>query len=538
MALEVLPTDAALELKYYAEKHSLRCAKIRSRRHKRNEADADFSQAEKHLASFKEKCEGLLSDKSCHAIEMMLEYAGRHASNSSNTSMRRIRSGFRSYADTDEREVEEHYQDIIKKGEISENLARNLKEMGWSAARFASYSIFRYKEETERQKANLDSSFAKIHGEVDVAQILSQRPKPEEPIKLVNNVPLEIFPPHAADELKAYAERQSLHSAKMRLGNRAEADADKTKAKDHYDAFQEKCKGLLSDKSCQHIRRMLLKAAWYTANTEKSKQCWLRTERDRYRSDAHSDKSGMYAKYQDIIKTGEISENLATNLKEMGCHVARHATNTLAGHDDDAIRDQANVEAFFKKIQGTVNLVDMKFIMNEAKILSEEPKVVYEEILPNKTDVQQTMEFCFSVTEGKTYSTSHTIGFSYGIESGFSAGFPSVGELSVSLSFNFSHSRSFAESTSTVTTKSYRFPLAVPAHSTYVAKGTVHEALMEIPYELVFDFGGACRSVKGLWKGVACGKATCNIEMIEGPSSPNEPAEESESELEGYCLIL
>ena len=516
MALEVLPTDAAFELKHYAEKHSLRCAKIRCSRHKRNEADADFREAKKHLASFKEKCEGLLSDKSCHAIEMMLEYAGRHMSNTTTDHCKR--SGFRSYADTDEREVEEHYQDIIKKGEISENLARNLKEMGWSAAWFASYSIFRFKEEAERQKANLDSCFAKIHGVVNVAQILAQRSKPEEPMKLVNNVPLEIFPPDAADELKAYAERQSLHCAKMRLGNRAEADADKTKAKDHYDAFQEKCKGLLSDKSCQHIRSMLGNAAWHAANTKKSKQCWLPSKRYRYRSDSRSDKSGMHAQYQDIIKVGEISENLATNLKEMGCHVARHAANTLAGHDDDAIRDQANVDSYFKKIQGTVNLVDMKFIMNEANILSEEPKIVSKEVLPNHSDLQQTMVFSFSVTEGTTHSTSHTIGFTYGIESSFSVGFPSVGELNVKLSFNFSHSRSFAESTSTGTTKSYQFPLAVPAHSTYVAKGTVHEALMEIPYELVFDFKGARRSVTGLWKGVACSEATYTIEKKAGPA--------------------
>ena len=40
------------------------------------------------------------------------------------------------------------------------------------------------------------------------------------------------------------------------------------------------------------------------------------------------------------------------------------------------------------------------------------------------------MTFRFSVTEGKTHSTSHTIGFSYGINSTFDDGFSGFGVAS------------------------------------------------------------------------------------------------------------
>ena len=40
----------------------------------------------------------------------------------------------------------------------------------------------------------------------------------------------------------------------------------------------------------------------------------------------------------------------------------------------------------------------------------------------------------------------------------------------------------------------------------------VHEASMEVPYELVFDFGdGKQKSISGVWTGVAVSSATYEI---------------------------
>ena len=525
MELEKFPTNVAVELKMYAEKHSLHCAKIR--RGQREKADADMSEARGHLASFKEKCNGWLSDESCLEIELMLGYAGWHAANTRRSEgcwRRGSRKGYESDASNDKREVEEHYQNVIEIKEISETLAANVRDMGWDAAWFAANTIFDHKEEAQRQKDNLELHFGQIHREITVAEILSQRPQ----IDSADNAtfgdiePLKILPLDAAKELKEYAEKAAWHCSKMRLGDRGDADADKIEAKNHFDSFKEKCMGLLSSKSCEYIRSMLWSTAWYAANKTKSKRCWLLTKRNQYKEDASSDKMGVREMYENVINGGEINETLATNVRELGRNAAQLAAHTIVGRHDDAKRDQANLDSYFDKIHGEINLLAMNFFMEEAKILSQRPKEVSRDDLVNNTDIDQAMTFSFSMTEGKTHSISHTIGFSYGINSSFKAGFSGFGEINFELSFSFSHSHTFEQSTSTGTTKSFEFPLTVPAHSSYVAKGMVNEAEMEIPYELVFDFGGARRKVRGHWKGIACSKATYQVDKKEDLSPAQE----------------
>ena len=540
VALEIFPTDVADELKMYAEKHSLHCAKIR-RRKQITEADADLSEARSHIASFKEKCKGWLSDKSSLQIEKMLEYAGWHAANTkkSETRWRRgSRKGYKHDASINKRLLEQHYQNVVKEKEISDTLAANVRDMGWGAAWYAANTIFGHQEEAKRQRENLDLHFDKIHGEITVAEVLSQRPQidSEDNATFGDVEPLEILPLDVAEELKGYAEKAAWHCSKMRLGDRGEADADKIEAKNHYDSFKERCKGLLSDRSCEDIRSMLWNAGWYAANKAKSKRCWWFNKRNQYKADAASDKIAVQAMYQEVVYGGEITETFATNVRELGRNAARLAAHTIVGRHNDAKRDQANLDSYFNQIRGDVNLVAMNFFMDEAKILSQTPKVVSEKNLINNTGVDQAMTFGFSMTEGTTHSTSHTIGFSYGINSSFKAGFSGFGEFNFELSFNFSHSHTFDQSTSTGTTKSVEFPLKVPAHSTYVAKGMVYEAEMEIPYELVFNFGGAHRKVRGQWKGVACSKATYQVDEKEDPSPGPQPAEENDAKW--YCNIL
>ena len=528
--LEIFPKEIAVELKLYAEMYSFGCAKSRCRCSKGNEADDDKTEAEKHFASFEEKCEELLSDKCCQDIKSMLGYSSWHTANKRKSEKcwwRRSRKGYESDASSDEREVEESYQNIVREEELSETLAKNLKEMGWSAAWFAANTMFGHQEDAESQKASLDSYFDKIHGEVNLAEILSQRPRvvSEEETIFGGVEALEILPLNVANELKGYAEKAGWHCVKVRFGNRGEADANKVESKNHFDSFKEKCKGLLSKKTCEDMRSMIWHTAWHAANTTKSKQSWQFAERKQYKSEAASDKQEIEARYKDVVKKGEISEALARNVKEMGWNAAWFAANTIVGRSDDALRDKANLDSYFDKIHGDVNLVAMNFIMEEAKILSQDPKVVSEDVLVNKGDVPQTMKFIFSMTKGRTRSTSHTIGFSYGINTSFSAGFAGFGDLNFELSFSFSHSHTFEQSTNTGITTSFEFPLLVPAHSIYVAKGMVHEAKMEIPYELVLDFGGTQRTVKGRWKGVACSKATYEIAKKEDLLPASDPTD-------------
>ncbi len=125
------------------------------------------------------------------------------------------------------------------------------------------------------------------------------------------------------------------------------------------------------------------------------------------------------------------------------------------------------------------------------------------------------MSFSFSINQGETKSLSFTAGFKYGVTSAFEVCFEGVGSASVSTNFEISTSSTTAGSINKGITKTYNFPVAVPPHSTYRTKAMVQEATIEVPYELVFDFGGKRKSLCGKGTGVAISSATYTIDKVD-----------------------
>ena len=312
---------------------------------------------------------------------------------------------------------------------------------------------------------------------------------------------LTILPSDVAEEIKNCAEKASLHCAKVRMGGRGDADAEKVYFEQHAEAFKMKAKGLLGTSTCDDIKNMFWFAAWHTANT-----------RVGYKSDAARDERQMNEYFDNIVKTEEMTRQLATDIKWLGWNCAWHAANTLKRFKDDAKRDEAKIRQHFQAICGEVNLVSMNFFTNEAKILQKKPKVIAQQRLENNVSEPQVMKFSFSVTQGKTESTTTQFNFKFGVKVGFGAKFFCFAEGKYELSLEFSAGRSWSESISSGISKNYEFPLTVPGHKTYVAKAIVNEAEMEVPYEMVFDFNGSQRLFKGMWKGVAVSTATYRVD--------------------------
>lgn len=328
--------------------------------------------------------------------------------------------------------------------------------------------------------------------------------------------PLNLLPTEAAWELRNYAETRCSRIAREKKRARLRPRLDETDAnvRQHFNSFKKKCEGFLSEPTCKDIKAMLKCAGRYSAKARKGELCLMPWNRQNYTSEAEIDKQNMEMYCRSVIDKREISVTLANNIKKMALAAAWFAAYSIFGPEEERDRQNDQLNTDFKRIHGDVKVVNMKFIMDEARITSQRPITISEKEINNDSDVEQTATFSFSVIEGKTSSTTHTVNFSYGIGATFSAGFPSVGEINCQFSFNFSHDHSFQECINTAITRSYEFPLVVPAHNNYVARATVHEAKMEIPYQLQFDFGGARRSVRGLWKGVACSRATYDIERI------------------------
>ena len=331
-------------------------------------------------------------------------------------------------------------------------------------------------------------------------------------VKFTTSDKVNILPVDVAKEMRESSLAAGWSTANERLGSRSKAKTKKKEWKQHAADFKKESVGILSSSTCSDIKYMFWYQAWRTANIRKG-----------YTSDAKRDLKEVNRLYKKIKKSGEMTSKLASNIKSMGWNIAWYCANTLKGYSGDAKKDKARYKATYAKIHGPITLKDVNFFVDRAKVLSTKPKVIAQQNIINRGSIQQSFTFDFEVFEGRTISVSHEISFTYGITTGLSAGFSVLGngvEGSLEVSFEFTHTHTFSESIDVGETKSYSFPLVAAPHSHYVAKASVTEGKMEVPYELVFDFGGEKKRFYGTWTGVAVSSATYVITPV-GPASQN-----------------
>ena len=311
---------------------------------------------------------------------------------------------------------------------------------------------------------------------------------------------MNVLPNDVAEKMKDCAWAAAWHTANTRMGSKGDAQADKVRFHDNADEFKRKATGILTGQVCDRIKWMFWDAAWHTANTRKG-----------YNKDATKDKTNMEAGYRAIVASGEMSETLANNIRGMGWFASWYCANTRKGYSDDARGDEAKVNSYFRKIRGEVRLVSMKFDMDTAHILGQRPLSLPEQTLTNKGDITQTMKFSFAVTEGQTRSLSNTVGFEYSITQGLEVGFEGFGTASLQTSFTLSASTTVEQSMQQGNTRTYTFPLSVPAKSTYTAKAIIQEAQMDVGYDMVLDISGYQKTIRGTWTGVAVSRASYEV---------------------------
>ncbi len=318
---------------------------------------------------------------------------------------------------------------------------------------------------------------------------------------------MDILPYDIAEVMKECCLKASSSKANEHFGSRGTAQADKVQFGDLAQSFKKKSDQLLSANVCDNIKEMFWKAACHVANTKA--KC---------KRDAERDMSEMEEACQRIIKAGDVSTQLAKNLRQMGYQAAWYLTNKVSGYTDEAKAPEARYKSDFNKITGDVNLVAMNFFIDKAKSQQAKPKVIAKQNLINNGDIQQQMSFSFTITEGETKSLSFTAGFAFGVKRDIEVGFAGFGKANVSANFEISGSSTSSGCINKGITKTYNFPVAVPPRSTYKAKAMVQEAMMDVPYELVFDFGGKRKSLCGKWRGVAVSSATYTIDNLTSKS--------------------
>ena len=198
--------------------------------------------------------------------------------------------------------------------------------------------------------------------------------------------------------------------------------------------------------------------------------------RAKYASAAGNKKCKMENHYTSLTSGGnqEISEIMAKHIKMVGQAAASLAFLSSFGSKEEKNQKEREPNGLFERIRGDVNIIDMKFIVDKAKIISKRLILVSERKMENESGVAQTTKFSFEVTEGKTGSATHTVNFNYGIGAIFKAGFTGIGEINCQIFFDFSHDHSFQECINKTIKKSYEFDLLVPTHCAQAARATVY----------------------------------------------------------------
>ena len=319
---------------------------------------------------------------------------------------------------------------------------------------------------------------------------------------------INILPRDAANELKDCAWRAGWYAANTRKGYRSDASSDYSTLTQRANSFKEKMDGIISAGTVDNIKEMFVYASWHTANTR-----W------RYFSDASKDRSKVTNFYNKIKNSGELSSSLVSRIREMGWAAAWHGANTRVGYYNDARRDKEKFNDYSKKISGDVALVDVKF--HDFYAPKTVPKEVFDKKLVNCGSTPLKTGYKYTETIGRTISYTHQVGFEYTISHGFSAGI-SYGILNAGItleaSFKFSQSSTFSQSINQAKTKEYTFELTAAPHTTDIGKGVIHEATGSIPYDMVFDFQGVRKTIRGTWNGVAVSKVT--VRQQEVPHQP------------------
>ena len=306
---------------------------------------------------------------------------------------------------------------------------------------------------------------------------------------------INILPNNAARKLRDAASAAGWRAANVRAGYNSDAERDLNNVRDRIAEFKELMEGIISSGTADKIKRMFEYAGWHTANTRRG-----------YHSDARRDRNRVNSYHSEIVDSGELSRSLVNDIRSMGWAAAWYSANIRAGYSDDAARDRRSRNTHYDNIRGDVCLVAVNFFPDEFSIIRARPTVLFTKRLRNCGSEVSEDTSSIEQSMGRTNSVTHDVRFDYTISNSFttSIGVPDVAgvEQTLSMSFTFSAGFSFSESVQEITTVTRTFTVTAAPNTYTVGDVIVQEQTGSLPYELVFDFDGVRKSVRGTWTGV------------------------------------
>lgn len=161
----------------------------------------------------------------------------------------------------------------------------------------------------------------------------------------------------------------------------------------------------------------------------------------------------------------------------------------------------------------------MDFQMDQAIILNSVPVVSSKQIVSNNTGTEQTQKVTFTLSKGNTYSFTRERGLKISESIEFTAGLPLVGESTVEIVVEGSHTYS-EESTQEETEEvSLEVPVVLPANTSIEVSAILLQGIIDVPYTVTFEIEYPDQKVEetasGKFKGVNTLTVTTEYKTIE-----------------------
>jgi hypothetical protein len=159
-----------------------------------------------------------------------------------------------------------------------------------------------------------------------------------------------------------------------------------------------------------------------------------------------------------------------------------------------------------------LEIIDITFNINNPTRIPQ-PDFIIETLVANDTDLPQKMTATFGKVAKNTSSFKREHGFSFGVSATQEWGLPTVAQGSVTVTASTQHKWTEGRTQESEDTRTYTFPVVVPARSTVTAKATVSQLKLDVPYTVKgkSKITGETIISTGTWQGISLGKISYSL---------------------------
>ena len=177
------------------------------------------------------------------------------------------------------------------------------------------------------------------------------------------------------------------------------------------------------------------------------------------------------------------------------------------------VKEGVRADHWFTYVFEDMAISRIEYNIEQAKILSNTPEVIGNEVNSNKTDVDQKFAFNFSKNKTVTSSFDYTLGFTIAWGTSAKISVPFVVEGQIKVDVSNSHSFKWGETLSESRNFGTTFDVVAPPHNQVTARATVTRANITVPFVIYSKSvkTGFQVTTEGVYNGVTFWNVQCDF---------------------------